>query len=272
LKIVTYNRDGKSYLGRLEADQVHLANWQEGLLGLMQRGIKPERTSVHYPLAETKLESPVRPGKIIGVGRNYAAHAAELDHDLPQSPLLFAKFINSVIGHGDTIRWNSATTSEVDWEGELAVVIGTRARNVSEADAYKYVFGYTVANDVSARDLQNAEPQWLRAKGLDTFCPLGPCIVTRDEIPDPHALNITTKVNDQVMQEASTGLMMFKIPTLIAFCSRAFTLEPGDVILTGTPAGVGMGMKPPRYLKDGDVVSVTIDAIGTLTNTCKAED
>jgi 2-keto-4-pentenoate hydratase/2-oxohepta-3-ene-1,7-dioic acid hydratase in catechol pathway len=271
MKIVTYTREGKTYLGRLEDDRVYMTNWSEDLMSLMQRGIKPERTSLHYPVEDVKLEASVRPGKMFGIGRNYAAHAAELANDVPQKPLIFGKFINSVIGPNEVIRWNSSDTTQVDWEGELAVIIGRRARNVDEADAYKYVFGYTIANDISARDLQNSEPQWARAKSLDTFCPLGPCIVTRDDIPDPHALTIVTTVNGEVVQNSGTDLMIFKIPFLIAYLSRAFTLEAGDVILTGTPSGVGAGMNPPRFLQNGDVVSVTIDGIGTLTNTCQVE-
>lgn len=271
MKLVTYIRDRKAHVGRLENDRVYMTNWPGDILSLMERGLKPERTSIHYALDEVKIAPPLRPGKIIAVGRNYAAHAAELNHELPKSPLLFAKLNSSVIGTGEAITWDPALTQQVDWEGELAVVIGQRARAIPEAEAYRYVFGYTIANDVSARDLQQAEPQWLRAKGLDTFCPLGPCLVTRDEVPDPHALAIRTTVSGETMQDASTALMMFKIPTLIAFCSQAFTLEPGDLILTGTPAGVGSGMKPPRFLQNGDSVSVTIDGIGTLTNPCQTK-
>jgi 2-keto-4-pentenoate hydratase/2-oxohepta-3-ene-1,7-dioic acid hydratase in catechol pathway len=183
--------------------------------------------------------------------------------------LLFAKLNTSVIGDGDMITWSESITTQVDWEGELGVVIGRTARNVREADAYNHIYGYTVGNDVSARDLQSNDGQWIRAKGLDTFGPLGPCLVTRDEIADPHQLTIMTSVNGEQLQYASTGLMLYKIPQLIAYCSRAFTLQPGDVILKGTPAGVGKGMKPPRFLKDGDEVSVTIDGIGTITNRCQ---
>lgn len=269
MKLVTYTQNGKTYLGEMDGDRIYRSNWQEGLNGLMRRGIMPERTSEHVAVSEVKIHAPAQPGKIIGIGRNYADHAAETKSDLPTKPLLFAKFINSIIGPGDLITWNEATSQKVDWEGELAVVIGKQARKVSEAEAYDYIFGYTIANDVSARDLQQDEPQWLRAKGLDTFCPLGPCVVTRDEIPNPHNLTITTRVNDEVTQQASTDLMVFKIPYLVSYISHSITLEPGDMILTGTPAGVGLGMNPPRFLKDGDVVSITIDGIGTLTNACK---
>jgi 5-carboxymethyl-2-hydroxymuconate isomerase len=269
VKIVTYTHNDRAYLGVLDGDQVYRGDWQEGLPGLILRGLTLARTSEHVALSEVRLQAPIKPGKMIGVGRNYAAHAEELANTVPTKPLLFAKFPNSVIGTGEAIVWSPALTEQVDWEGELAVIIGKQARNVQESEAYDYVYGYTIANDITARDLQFADEQWVRGKGLDTFCPLGPCIVTRDEIADPHALTIVTQVNGETVQDASTSLMIYRIPHLIAFCSAAFTLEPGDVILTGTPAGVGMGMKPPRYLKDGDVVTVTIDSIGQISNPCR---
>lgn len=216
--------------------------------------------------------APLRPGKMLCVGRNYAEHAAELGNSLPDKPLIFAKYPTSVIGAGEAIRWRTEITNEVDWEGELAVVIGHEARQVTEAEALNYVFGYTVANDISARDLQATEGQWVRAKAQDTFCPLGVVVVTRDEIPDPHNLGISTRVNDEVMQDGNTSDMFFKVPYLVAYLSQTFTLEPGDIILTGTPSGVGKGMKPPRYLRDGDTVSVTIEGIGTLTNVCRVDE
>jgi 2-keto-4-pentenoate hydratase/2-oxohepta-3-ene-1,7-dioic acid hydratase in catechol pathway len=161
-------------------------------------------------------------------------------------------------------------TTQVDWEAELAVVIGRRAKDVSEADALSYVYGYTVGNDVSARDLQlKVDTQWTRGKSLDTFCPLGPYIVTRDEIADPQNLAVKTTVNDEVMQDSNTKHMIFKIPQLIAYCSQMFTLEPGDIIMTGTPSGVGMGRTPPRFLADGDVVTVSVEGIGEVSNPCK---
>ncbi|MCU0513427.1 MAG: fumarylacetoacetate hydrolase family protein [Anaerolineae bacterium] len=218
------------------------------------------------------LVAPLRPGKILCVGRNYAEHAAELNNDVPKTPLIFAKYSSSVIGPGAAITWRSAHTQQVDWEGELAVVIGRTARRVPEADALDCVAGYTLANDVSARDLQASESQWLRAKSMDTFCPLGPCIVSRAALPDPHALTLTTTVSGQVMQHGHTGAMIFRIPYLVAYLSETFTLEPGDIILTGTPAGVGKGMKPPRFLTTGDTVSVSIAEIGTLSNPCLVQD
>lgn len=270
MKLVTFtSKQGTPRVGILDGDTVTMVASQGSMLSVIQSGITPELTSERFKLADVKLHAPLRPGKMIAVGKNYAAHAAETGSKPPETPLLFAKLTSSVISPGDTITWSEAITTQVDWEGELAVVIGKRARFVSEADAPKYIYGYTIANDVSARDLQNSEPQWLRAKGLDTFCPLGPAVVTRNDIADPQKLHITTKVNDEVMQDAGTDEMVHQVYKLIAYCSQSFTLEPGDLILTGTPAGVAVGMDKPRWLKEGDVISITIDPIGTLTNPCK---
>ena len=179
---------------------------------------------------------------------------------------MFAKFPTSVIADGVPIRLPRALTERVDWEVELAVVIGRRAHDVAVEDALDHVFGYTIGNDVSARDLQFSDGQWVRAKSLDTFCPLGPLLVTADEIPDPQALRLICRVNGEVMQDATTDLMIFGVAELISFCSRSFTLEPGDVILTGTPWGCGEFMEPKRSLAPGDVVECEIEGIGTLRN------
>ena len=217
-----------------------------------------------------RVEVP-KPGKIVAIGLNYFAHAAEQGIEPPTEPLIFAKFPSAVIGDGDAIRWDPALTSQVDYEAELAVVIGKRARHVSESDALDYVHGYTCANDVSARDLQFADKQWVRGKSLDTFCPLGPALVTTDEIPDPQALTLRCLVNGEVLQEGSTADMIFPVARVIAHVAAAFTLEPGDVILTGTPPGVGMSRKPPRFLRDGDEVTIEIEGIGRLVNRCEEE-
>lgn len=271
MKLVNFSKKGSARVrvGMLINDNVHSVLWDGTLEGLIQRGITPNHSHETFPLGDVRLHAPLKPGKIIAVGRNYADHAAELANNVPEKPLLFAIYGTSVIGPDDTIQWYTDVTNQVDWEGELAVIIGKSAYRVSEEDAMNYVYGYTIANDVSARDLQASDDQWARAKGLDTFCPLGPCIVTRDEIADPHDLTITTTVNEEEMQNASTGLMMFKIPHIISFASHAFTLEPGDVILTGTPSGVGKGKNPPQFLQDGDTVTVSISDIGSITNTCK---
>lgn len=205
------------------------------------------------------------PRSIVCVGRNYPEHIAEGKVDPPPYPLLFAKFPNTLIGSGDAVRHHEITT-ELDYEGELALVIGRTASRVRADDAFAYVAGYTAINDISARDLQAADLQWIRGKSLDTFAPLGPAFVTADEIDDVDALRILTKVNDEVRQDESCAEMIFKIPRLLEFITAAITLEPGDIVATGTPSGTGLGFEPPRYLSPGDVVRVTIDPIGTLVS------
>ena len=223
-------------------------------------------------LTEIQLLAPLaRPGKLVAVGRNYREHAAEEGATLPTAPVLFTKYPSSITGPGSEIRWRAADTSQVDYEAELGVVIGRRTRDVSVEDALDSVFGYTCLNDVSARDMQVQDGQWVRAKSLDTFCPMGPWIVTRDEIPDPGRLSIRCTVNGDVRQDASTADLIHGVAELIAFCSRFFTLEPGDVIATGTPGGVGAFREPPVFLADGDVVAVSIEGIGTLENRCRVD-
>lgn len=221
-----------------------------------------------HPISSLRLLAPVQPTKIVAVGRNYRQHAAEEAATMPEAPLLFAKLPSALVGDGATISWSSALTTQVDYEAELAVVIGRRARNTPIGRALDHVLGYTCLNDVSARDLQVRDGQWMRAKSLDTFCPMGPWIVTADEIPDPGALRVRCQVNGEVRQDASTRDLVHGVAELIAYCSRSFTLEPGDVIATGTPGGVGAFRDPPTFLADGDVVEVQIDAIGTLRNRC----
>jgi 2-keto-4-pentenoate hydratase/2-oxohepta-3-ene-1,7-dioic acid hydratase in catechol pathway len=204
-----------------------------------------------------------KPGKIVAIGLNYMDHVRESGSTAPEKPLVFCKFTTSLIGDGDEIRIPRALTQRVDWEVELAVVIDRPARNVSPEDALGYVRGYTVANDVSARDLQFADVQWVRAKSLDTFCPLGSELV---EVDDPQNLKLTTRVNGELVQDSNTSEMIFGVAELISFCSHSFTLEAGDVILTGTPWGCGEFMDPKRSLRDGDVVEVAIEGVGVLRN------
>ena len=204
-----------------------------------------------------------RPGKIVAIGLNYMDHVRESKAEPPKRPLVFCKFTTSVINHEEQIRIPRTLTERVDWEVELAAIIGETARNVSEADALEHVSGYTIANDVSARDLQFADGQWVRAKSLDTFCPLGPELV---ELKDPQSLKLATRVNGEVMQDSNTSQMIFGVAELISFCSHSFALEPGDVILTGTPWGCGEFMEPKRSLRDGDVVECEIEGIGVLRN------
>jgi 2-keto-4-pentenoate hydratase/2-oxohepta-3-ene-1,7-dioic acid hydratase in catechol pathway len=210
--------------------------------------------------------APVAPRKVVAIGLNYLDHIRESGLDTPDRPIVFAKFPSSVIGADEPIRIPLDVTERVDWEVELAVVIGRRAHDVAPEDALAHVYGYTVANDVSARDLQFADGQWVRAKSVDTFCPVGPVVVTADEIPDPQALRLMCRVNGEVVQDATTDLMVFGVAELISFCSRSFTLEPGDLLLTGTPWGCGEFMDPKRSLAPGDVVECEIERIGTLHN------
>jgi 2-keto-4-pentenoate hydratase/2-oxohepta-3-ene-1,7-dioic acid hydratase in catechol pathway len=205
-----------------------------------------------------------RPGKIVCVGLNYRDHAEESGMEPPEQPLVFAKWPSSLIGPGEPIVLPEQA-KEVDYEAELGVVIGTRATRVSAADALDHVAGYLCANEVSARDIQFADGQWTRGKSFDTFGPVGP-IVPAADVPDPQALRIRCLLNGEVVQDSSTAQMVFTVAEVIAFVSDGITLDPGDLILTGTPAGVGLGRKPPVYLADGDEVTVEIEGIGSLTN------
>jgi 5-carboxymethyl-2-hydroxymuconate isomerase len=219
------------------------------------------------PIAAADLAAPVtRPSKIVAIGLNYRDHAREQHLDLPEQPLVFAKFPTSIIGPTDPIEVSAKLTNKPDYEAELAIVVGRTARSVPESDALSYVFGYTILNDATARDLQQSDKQWVRSKSLDTFCPLGPVIVTRDEIPDPQSLRIGCSVNGETRQDGTTHDMVFGVAQLVARLSEWFTLEPGDLIATGTPAGVGDGRRPPVYLRDGDVVRTWIEGIGELVN------
>jgi 2-keto-4-pentenoate hydratase/2-oxohepta-3-ene-1,7-dioic acid hydratase in catechol pathway len=227
-------------------------------------------TTDGVPLDETALLAPVaRPGKVVAIGRNYREHVDEEQAEAPPAPLVFAKFPSAVIGPGAEIAWDRTLTDQVDWEAEFAVVIGTRVRDVSVERALDHVLGYTCLNDVSARDLQFGDGQWTRGKSLDTFCPLGPWLVTADEIPDPQRLAIRCLVDGELVQDSMTERMYFGVAEIISHCSRSFTLEPGDVIATGTPGGVGVFRDPPRFLHDGSVVTVEIEGIGRLTNRCR---
>ena len=221
-------------------------------------------------ISSAELLAPVpRPGKVVAIGRNYREHAAEEGVDPPTAPLIFAKWPSSVIGHGAEIRWDPGLTGQVDYEAELAVVVGRRARNVGIEEALDHVLGYTCLDDVSARDLQFGDGQWVRGKSLDTFCPMGPWIVTTDEIVDPQRLAIRCLVDGEILQDANTSQMYFTVAEVVSYCSRSFTLEPGDVIATGTPSGVGAFRKPPRFLRDGERVTVEIEGIGALENVCR---
>ena len=217
------------------------------------------------PVDSVRFLPPVYPSKIIAIGRNYVDHAIEGGAEPPTAPLIFNKLPNSLSAHNAPIVLH-AISAQIDYEAELAVVIGRSARRVSESDALNFVFGYTLINDVSARDLQFGDGQWVRGKSLDGFAPLGPFITTRDEIADVQALNIEGRLNGEVMQSSNTSKMIFNVAYLVSYISQGITLEPGDVIATGTPDGVGIFRKPPVLLKAGDVYEVTIEGLGTLRN------
>jgi 2-keto-4-pentenoate hydratase/2-oxohepta-3-ene-1,7-dioic acid hydratase in catechol pathway len=256
---LTVHRDGAHYVVEGAAD-----------VSQALRELGPERLMRAAEAASVPITgdvvAPVSPSKIIAIGLNYLDHIRETGLDRPERPLVFAKFPSAVIGQGQAIEIDRSITERVDWEIELAVVIGTMARDVAVDRALDVVFGYTVANDVSARDVQFGDGQWVRGKSLDTFCPLGPAVVTADAIGDPQNLELRTTVNGETMQDSSTSEMLFGVAELVAFCSRNFTLCPGDVILTGTPWGCGEFMTPQRSLASGDVVVCSIEGIGDLVN------
>ena len=227
-----------------------------------------------HALEAVTLHAPVaRPPKIIGIGLNYIDHCREAGLDVPKFPVVFTKYSTSVSGPYDDVVWHTNVCQEVDYEVELGVVIGRPAFQVDEQSALNYVFGYTTVNDVSARDLQLRPPgQWDLGKSLDTFCPYGPGIVTADKIPDPQALDLKLRVNGEEKQRSNTTNMVFGVANLIAFLSQGITLLPGDLIATGTPFGVGLGMKPPVYLNDGDVCEAEVERIGIIRNRIRAVD
>ncbi len=286
MKLVTFSHKNHTRLGLVKDNQVvDLHHVSQGRLPMdmftflqqgepalqLARELEQKATS-NLPLAEVKLLAPLtNPSKVVAIGLNYMDHCREQKVEPPKSPLIFAKFPTAIIGPQEAIRWDPALTGQVDFEAELAVIMGRRARRVSEAEALEYVAGYTICHDVSARDLQFGDGQWVRAKSLDTFCPLGPYLVTRDEILDPHQLAIRCTVNDAVLQNSNTQEMIFRIPFLIAYISRAFTLLPGDIITTGTPDGVGVFRSPKVFLKDGDRVTIEIEGLGQLTSFCVEE-
>lgn len=229
------------------------------------RALAASTPKAAYSVDAVEFLPAVYPSKIVAIGRNYFDHAIEGGSEPPAAPLIFTKLPNSLSAHNAPIVL-PGIAKQVDFEAELAVVIGRRASKVSEADALSYVFGYTLIDDVSARDLQFGDGQWVRGKGLDTFAPLGPFITTRDEVPDAQSLKIEGILNGYVMQSSNTSKMIFKIPYLIHYITQAITLEAGDVIATGTPEGVGIFRKPPVLLKPSDVFEVVIEKLGTLRN------
>ena len=297
MKFVTYRvhqdaaRLGALYEGQI-VDVARLGealglDFPDTMLGLIDRGSAGWRALANalenleddvalecaFPADNAALLAPIpRPRKnVFGIGLNYTEHVAEsaraLDTEakLPKEPIIFSKPTTAVVAWNDPIRHDRAITQQLDWECELGVIIGRTARRVREEDALDHVFGYTVINDVSARDCRR-QGQWIVSKGMDSFCPMGPCIVTADEIGDPHDLALKTRVNGVEKQNGNTKYMLFNVPQLIAEISKVMTLEPGDVIATGTPAGVGAGRAPPEFMWPGDVVECEIEGIGCLRN------
>ncbi len=290
MKLITFVHEGQLRLGALAAldgqERVYDLNRLEPrlpaeILAFLEAG-QPALTLARQALAAAKpdqgldpaavkLKAPIpRPGKIICIGQNYLAHAQESNAGAPPFPIIFAKFANTVIGPGDPIVIPSSV-QKPDYEGELAVVIGRRGRNIPETSALDYVAGYMPLNDVSARDWQSRTSQWVIGKTPDTFCPMGPALVTADEIPDVQNLWLRTVIGDEVLQEGHTSLMIFSVAHLIADMSQVMTLEPGDVIATGTPSGIGAARTPPRWLRPGDVVRIEIEKVGVLENVVAAE-
>jgi len=235
------------------------------------RAIEAHTAGAAYSVNSVEFLPPCYPTKIMAIGRNYFDHAAEGGSEPPSAPLLFAKLPNSLTAHKAPIVL-PGISQQVDFEAELAVVIGRRTNRVSEADALNYVFGYSLIHDVSARDLQFSDGQWVRGKSLDTFAPLGPFITTRDEVPNVQELKIEGILNGAVMQSSNTSRMIFSVANIIHYLSQGITLEPGDVIATGTPEGVGIFRKPPVLLKAGDVFDVVIEKLGTLSNPVVAQE
>jgi acylpyruvate hydrolase len=253
--------------GRVEEDSV--VPMGPSLVDWLAFGTQGVATGAPRPLAEVRLLAPVpRPGKIVCVGLNYRDHAKETGQPIPSEPVLFSKYANSVVGPGADVVVPPGA-EKIDYEAELAVVIGRRASAVPTGEALDHVAGYTCANDVSSRSLQFRSGQWLLGKAIDTFLPLGPFLVTADEVPDPQALGIRCLVNGELRQSSDTGQMVFGVAELVSFTSRTITLEPGDVLVTGTPSGVGMAADPPRYLGPGDRMRVEIDGLGELDNTVR---
>ncbi len=284
MRLANFEHDGQRRLGVIEDDEiVDLSNTglPEATVDLIAQW---DRTKVEHAVAQgarlridsVRLLAPLVPRKnVLAVGRNYRDHAKEFSDSgfdasekqmIPDHPVIFTKAPTSVIGPDEPIVLANDPTGTTDYEGEMAVVIGRAARNVSPEDALDHVFGWTIVNDVTARDLQKRHVQWFIGKSPDTFCPMGPAITTIDELPDIGASWMRTTVNGELRQEAPISALIFDVETLIATLTEVMTLEPGDVIATGTGLGVGIGFDPPRYLTSGDVVEVSIDGIGTLRN------
>jgi 2-keto-4-pentenoate hydratase/2-oxohepta-3-ene-1,7-dioic acid hydratase in catechol pathway len=276
VRLISFRHNGTLRPGILAGEDVRSLRGVRTLVDYLALPVEARaaaETQAPLPLRDVVLDAPLRPAKnVMCVGRNYMDHAAEIarasggELNLPDVPTFFTKAPTAIAAPDETLVLSAAVSREYDWEAELGVVIGMRCRDVAEAHALDVVAGYTCVNDVTARDLQRAHRQWFKGKSLDHTCPLGPWIVTADEIPDPQALDIALRVNGVTKQHSNTGQMIFGVKALIASLSRGMTLEPGDVIATGTPDGVGFARTPPEFLKDGDVMEVEIATIGVLRN------
>ncbi|MFS0824640.1 fumarylacetoacetate hydrolase family protein [Bacillus sp. 1P02SD] len=296
MKFVSYRSQSTIYLGILVEDQIlslnrlydlykeqlpqdwplptdmkELIEQSEAILPNLESLLNcyEESDQLSISLSEVEVLAPINnPEKIICVGLNYLDHCRETNMDPPSSPVIFSKYANALIGNQASVIL-PINSNQVDFEAELAVVIGKEAKGISEEEAEDYIFGYTIMNDVSARDIQFADGQWSRGKSADTFAPIGPAIVTKEEVGNPHQLEISLRLNDEIMQHSNTENLIFKIPYIVSFLSQSMTLKPGDIIATGTPPGVGMGRNPQVWLKEGDQISITIEKIGTLLNDVK---
>jgi 2-keto-4-pentenoate hydratase/2-oxohepta-3-ene-1,7-dioic acid hydratase in catechol pathway len=296
----TFTQAGESHLGcAVDATREHVvdltATWPNGEAGVPPRDVgqlaamgvrgleiasRLRETATPLAIADLTLIAPIpRPRKnIFCVGRNYREHIIEGNiaqgrdpHAFPEHIELFTKASTTVIGHGAAIPLHAELTSMLDYEAELAIVIGDGGKNIAPEHAFDAVFGYTIVNDVTARDLQRRHGQWFKGKSLDGTCPIGPWVVHKSQVPDPHALAIRLRINGELRQDGHTSTMIFRVPDIINQLSAGLTLEPGDVVATGTPSGVGYAMKPPRPLQDGDVITIEIDGIGQLENVVRRQ-
>jgi 2-keto-4-pentenoate hydratase/2-oxohepta-3-ene-1,7-dioic acid hydratase in catechol pathway len=283
MRLVTYRDERGVHLGALSADQViSLDDVARDMLELIDGGdaalararAAVERGAQARPLSEVQLLAPIpRPRQnIVCLGMNYVAHAIESDRargrepKLPEHPVFFTKAVTTVCGQGDDIPLDTRVTNQLDYEVELAYIVGRTGKNIAREDAMSYIFGYTIINDISAREVQNQHLQFFKGKSLDRSCPMGPCIVTADEIADPAALGLRLRLNGETRQDSTVSDLIFDIPTTLAVLSLGQTVEAGTIVSTGTPSGVGMGRNPPEYLKPGDVMEAEVDQIGMVRN------
>lgn len=290
MKLVTFNKNKQDYVGAVVDEKVVNLNQLLGkpsltMLGLVERGLsyvkeievkisdisEREEKGLVLPLDELVLKAPLpNPGKVVCVGLNYMDHCREQNVEPPKAPLIFSKWSSCVVGPKENVILPKEST-QVDYEAELGVIFGSKAKHIKEADVYSQIFGYVIVNDISARDVQFSDGQWARGKSYDTFAPCGPYLVTADEINDPQNLSISCKVNGKVLQDSNTNEMIFNIKEVVSYLSKGFTFNPGDLLSTGTPDGVGVFRDPQIFLEDGDEMVIEIEGLGTLVNTCVRE-